>query len=83
MVHLTHASTGRPWFEIAGETEKLRAALMRHHQWHLNAGDMGICKDDDGEWIVQDMAAEYSDSTMCKQTTEALQNHLIPSDERD
>lgn len=49
----------------------LREALKRHHDWHLNSGEVGL-PDGSGGWIAMDNAAEYSDSSMCEQTTAAL-----------
>lgn len=58
--------------ELEKAIDKLHCALKLQHKWQCEAGEMGICKDGAGEWIVLDMGAEYGDSTMCELTLEAL-----------
>ncbi len=53
------------------ERDRLKAALREHHNWHLNAGAIGL-PDDKGGWVEIDNAAEYSDSELCSRTIAAL-----------
>lgn len=57
----------------AKETEMaaLKESLREHHNWHLQAGTIGLQDGDDG-WIEIDTAAEYSDSTMYEHTEKLL-----------
>ena len=57
----------------AEENERLKALLKQHHDWHLQAGIIGL-QDGSGGWIGIDNALEYSDSGMCERTTQALEN---------
>lgn len=54
---------------IAGLSE----ALKKHHDWHLQSGEIGL-PDGNGGWIAMDNAAEYPDSPLCEQTLAALAN---------
>lgn len=57
---------------LRAENERLREALKCHHQWHLDSGDI-VFDIGNGETITLNNAAEYSDSIMCEQTLQALQ----------
>jgi hypothetical protein len=63
--------------------DKLAAALRAHHAWHANAGEMGLCVDENGEWVTQDMSAEYGDSHMHEMTVDALSFAASVRGERD
>lgn len=58
--------------EMESEKAALAQALVKHHKWHMEAGEMAIGKDTDGEWIVLNMSDEYADSGLCEITTLAL-----------
>ena len=57
--------------ELKDENEKLRAVLKRHHQWHQ---DIGVVKlvHEDGKETELDLSMEYSDSSLCDESIEAL-----------
>ena len=63
-----HAELAR----VKAENERLREALKRHHQWHLDLGDI-VFDLGGGETMTLDNAAEYRNSSMCEQTLQALQ----------
>ena len=52
---------------------ELKKLLRVHHDWHLQAGTVGL-KDHDGSWIEIDNAAEYSDSSLYERTEKALED---------
>lgn len=54
--------------------DQLLKLLRQHHQWHLDAGTIGL-PDGEGGWIEIDDAAEYSDSLMYEQTEKALEGN--------
>lgn len=54
------------------ENARLREALRSHHEWHQNLGEIGLYKDDNGEWVAIDMSLEYTDSALCRETFQAL-----------
>lgn len=56
---------------LRAENERLWEALKRHHQWHLDSGDI-VFDMGGGETMTLNNAAEYSDSSMCEQTLQAL-----------
>lgn len=51
---------------------EVTGALREHHQWHQNLGVIGICKDDDGQWVEIDMSDAYAEGALCERTTAAL-----------
>lgn len=53
------------------QRDRLKEALQKQHDWHLNAGVVGL-PDGNGGWVEIDNAAEYSDGPLCSQTVEAL-----------
>lgn len=53
------------------ELAALKDTLREHHNWHLQAGAIGL-QDGDGGWIEIDNAAEYSDSVMYERTERLL-----------
>jgi hypothetical protein len=58
---------------LRAENERLREALIKHHQWHQETGVVQFFPDDDNpEGYVLDLSLEYSDSSLCEQTIAAL-----------
>ncbi len=53
------------------ENERLRKALLEHHRWHQDVGDI-LLPVEEGEPIKLDLSAEYADSSMCERTIAAL-----------
>lgn len=62
----------------AKEAEQLRKVLKEHHDWHMQAGAIGL-PDGEGGWIEINNGDEYSDSAMYEHTTAALEG--LPPDE--
>ncbi len=60
--------------ELVAEEKKtkiLRKVLERHHQWHQDIGAVKLIHDD-GKETELDLSLEYSDSSLCDETIEAL-----------
>lgn len=58
--------------DTAKELEEAREVLREHHEWHLEAGEMGL-QAHDGEWITIDMAGEYCDCLLYQRTQKAIE----------
>lgn len=55
------------------EIERLRGALNQQHQWQVKAtGIYMLYLDKDQNPTLMDISQEYSDSSMCENTTQAL-----------
>jgi hypothetical protein len=52
--------------------DELLRTLREHHNWHLQAGTIGL-QDGDGGWIEIDNGAEYSDSALYERTAKLLE----------
>jgi len=53
---------------------RLREALQKHHQWHLNVGEVLFpAENGQAEPTEIDLTAEYQDSSLCETTCAALQ----------
>lgn len=52
--------------------DELLRTLREHHNWHLQAGTIGL-QDGDGGWIEIDNAAEYTDSALYERTAKLLE----------
>lgn len=58
--------------------EDARTVLRDHHQWHLDAGTIGL-PDGEGGWVEMDDAAEYGDSLLYERTQKVLEG--LPADD--
>ena len=61
-----------PPADVKALIERVRSALAAHHDWHLQAGEMAIAKDENGEPIWLDLGLEYQDSSLYKRTADAI-----------
>lgn len=59
--------------QLHTENKRLREALEMHHQWHQ---DVGVVKLVPGD-IELNLSLEYTDSTLCEKTMEALQSAKV------
>lgn len=59
---------------VAAQSDRvaLLATLREHHNWHLQAGTIGL-PDGEGGWIEIDNGAEYSDSALYERTSKLLE----------
>ena len=61
-----------PPADVKALIERVRSALAAHHDWHLQAGEMVIAKDENGEPIWLDLGLEYQDSSLYERTADAM-----------
>lgn len=54
------------------DREAILTTLQQHHDWHLQAGTIGL-QDGEGGWIAIDNGAEYSDSALYERTAKLLE----------
>lgn len=64
--------------EAERRAEDALKCLRDHHQWHLDAGEIGL-SDGEGGWVEINDAAEYCDSLLYERTQKALQG--FPADD--
>lgn len=60
------------------EIEGLRTTLKKHHDWHLNQGEVYYPDGKDG-YVSWDGAEAYSEGDLCEETMEAMRAGSITS----